>query len=323
MSGNNKNEEVEYVPEEEQLLNSFTSMKNSCVEYVDEKGDQYYVKLVAPEERRANRAGFRAAVQSFTKLYDPTTFLGAPDGVYTWIVSDKGFLTARVLSIFELGTLHKQLASYLGATKILVAGECQKVEDSVTINLQSGTFTLQIIQKVSERNTTITERLERMARETFQNIGFDHVKVNVDRGGKSLIRRDTVPVSKDELQLYKAAGFHVELYTKKEDCTQYQLQYQLIPNKSRLTLLVKQKQQEVIRLKEYESSGNPKAKWLTRSPNELKMYEEQLAATEAEIARVEAEIATSRQLFGGGRGRRRLTRRSSRRRIANKSRRSN
>jgi hypothetical protein len=198
-----------------------------------------------------------------------------------------------------------------------VAGESQKEGDSVKVNLQSGTFTLKIIEKVRERNTTITERLERMARETFKDIGFDHVKVTVDRGGRSLIRRDTLPVSKDELQLYKTAGFDVELYTKKGDCTQSELGT-FMSNKNRLASLVKQKKEEVQKLEEYESSGNPKAKWLKRAPDELKMYEEQLATTEAAILRVQEEIARSRQLFGGGG--RRLTRR---RRLANKSRRSN
>jgi hypothetical protein len=301
MAAAGANNEGENVPGPENILDSFVSMKKSCLMYAD-RGKGYYVKVSVPESNRAavaSQARFQAAVRAFTKLHGVDTFKDAPNGIYTWILSDAGFLAARVLSLFELGTLHKQLAGFLGAKRVFVAGECNKQGDTVAINLQSGTFTLKILERVRETNATITDRLKERARGVFEGMGFEGVKVSV-LGDKTLIRENTTPVLKDELELYKAAGFVVELYNKKEDCNGSALSG-LMAHHSRLVALIAQKEREVEEFQRRTEKGNATAKILKAAPAQLAEAKAELPTVEGQIAKIEEEIAGRKRVLGGGR----------------------
>ncbi len=286
------------------IPNSFLFMKKSCIPYTDTAtGKQYFVKLVASETQKENRAAVREAVRAFTKLYNDRTFLAAPDGVYTWIVSDAGFLAARVLSLFELGTLHKQLATFLGATKVFVAGESEKKEDAIEINLQSGTFTLKILEK-HEKNTTVPTRLRTSAKKVFEGMGF--VKVT-ELPEKTLLRDEKTPVSREELSLYQVAGFDVELWLTKDDCFGWDIS--AVQGEINHTLgVIKDKQRDVTLKKDMEREGKTTGRlytWIKNAPTQLEAAEKELDALKLKLEEVKREREQKRIPFVATRKRKR------------------
>ena len=63
------------------------------------------------------------------------------DGIYTWILAEK-FACCRVLSMFEIGTVHQILVLRTGASKIIAAGELNIEKGKSYFNFMSGTYML-------------------------------------------------------------------------------------------------------------------------------------------------------------------------------------
>ena len=202
--------------------------KNPCMNYTDDSGTNYFVHVkfpiprmysYNPDELRKPFLTVRKKIHDLTQYYTSSTFPEAPDGIYTWIVGDNGkFLAGRVRSILEMGTLHKQLADYAKTKHIFVAGECKKEGTTVYFNIQSGTFSLEIIRR---KNTTgynaptKEQRLLTKGKNIFINMGLTPILLE---GNETLINPTNVPITKEELQTYVESGFNVLLYEKREEC---------------------------------------------------------------------------------------------------------
>lgn len=202
--------------------------KNPCMTYTDESGNTFFVHVKFPIPRtysynmteiRKPFLAVRKKIHDLTQYYTSTTFPDAPDGIYTWIIGDNGkFLAGRVRSILEMGTLHKQLADVAKVKHIFVAGECKKEGTNVQINLQSGTFSLEIIRRKNQsgfNQSTKQQRLQSKAVSIFEAMGLTPIFIE---GNESFINPMNVPITKQELQTYVDAGFHVYLYTAEKDC---------------------------------------------------------------------------------------------------------
>jgi hypothetical protein len=71
--------------------------------------------------------------------------LGAPDGVYTWLVfsngdNNKAFVASKSLDALEIGVKHGVIATRVNAARIHSGGEIEKKGAVMRFNLQSGTY---------------------------------------------------------------------------------------------------------------------------------------------------------------------------------------
>jgi hypothetical protein len=195
--------------------NWYNSGKISCLP-VEYEGVHYFVRVVRPPG--INMRTVRNGLISQLQLYDPSTFPGAPDGIYTWIVSDRGFFAIRVLSQLELGTLHKQLADRSGSTYITVAGECLKIGRDIKYNTASGTYTRPLIDDAKITNAGIRAK----AHTVFSEMRLDATDTQSEI--ETYISKAYLPVTSDELLMYKRAGYDVLLYADKAGCDTRMLQ---------------------------------------------------------------------------------------------------
>ena len=244
------------------------------LQYDSSDDGTYYVTVKLPRKNAETRKAARSRLFDLIPIFTSETFSSAPDGVYTWIMSDKGFYTSTVLSIFEHGTIHKQLAGRVDARKIFNAGECMKKGNNIVFNLLSGTYTRHMI---NEEIATDAE-LETSAQSMFESMGF-----TVSKGPKKVTMITSLPTY-SELKLYADAGYDVMLYRDQESCKQL-----------RRTILAN-------RLATVESSMK---KPLFASV--LPKLTAEKASLEREIARLNANIPV--RLSGGGRSRRQRRRR--------------
>ena len=227
-----ENDDPENEPERDpayRVLYTYTQGKKRCMPYTDETGTTYFVQVLTPplknilflskEDVRKHYLTIRKKIHDLTQYYDVTTFPEAPDGIYTWIVGDKGkFLAGRVRSILEMGTIHKQLADVSKSKHIYVAGECSKKGNEVYFNIQSGTFSLAIIRRTNKsrlNEATKQKLLQAKGQATFESMGLTPIAFG---GTYSLINPRSTPITKDELQQYVQAGFIVYLYKNRDDC---------------------------------------------------------------------------------------------------------
>jgi hypothetical protein len=72
--------------------------------------------------------------------------IGAPNGIYTWIIKNDTFYAIRVFTQQEIGTLHLDLDRYTRHEEgnISSAGELKLEKPTIEFNLQSGTYTAKI-----------------------------------------------------------------------------------------------------------------------------------------------------------------------------------
>jgi hypothetical protein len=72
--------------------------------------------------------------------------IGAPDGIYTWIIKNDTFYAIRVFTQQEIGTLHLDLDRYTRDEEgnISSAGELKLEKPTIEFNIQSGTYTAKI-----------------------------------------------------------------------------------------------------------------------------------------------------------------------------------
>lgn len=211
------------------VLYDYAKGKKPCMPYTDETGNEYFVHVFTPhpqnvyqltmEEFRKHYLTIRKKIHDLTQYYTSSTFPDAPDGIYTWILGDKGkFFAGRVRSILEIGTTHKQLADASKSKHIYVGGECSKSGKKIYFNIQSGSFSVKIIRRNNTtglNEETKQQRLQAKGQAAFESMGltaFGYI------GSYSLINSETVPITKKELQQYVHAGFDVYLYKNSDDC---------------------------------------------------------------------------------------------------------
>jgi hypothetical protein len=133
------------------------------------------------------------------------------DGIYTYIFDQNQKLhTAKVGNQFEIGSLHLTLAYEGKITHVLAAGELKKTGNSVEYNMLSGTFMKPWMEDLDHE---YDEEIQQQAQSLFEKTGISATYVP-----KAFITGKNVPVAKEQLDSYKAAGFEVRLYTNRKYC---------------------------------------------------------------------------------------------------------
>jgi len=173
-------------------------------------GVNYYISIKRPNAR--NRHTIRNSLFSRNPIYRDAEFRSAPDGIYTWIFSDKGFAAIQVKNTIEFGTLHANLAERVGAIGVYVAGECRKFGNSIEFNTFSGTYSLELISMNTNGNTR-SKKLWTLAKRIFDNMGFE--TKDTQNMIKTYITNEYVPVQLRNLKNYKNIGYNVKLFTRK------------------------------------------------------------------------------------------------------------
>jgi len=186
--------------------------KRKCEPFIRD-GKTLYLRIeprngTTPQERKSK-------LIEATPLYTDANFKTAPDGIYCWLDSDKKFGAIQVRSRFEHGTLHMQIADRMEAHSIFIAGEAIKTGNKIEYNISSGTFTKKLLEhydyNISENDA------KREAQELFEYLDLDAQFTDVD----TFITSENLPITTDELQIYKDAGYDVFLFPKKEECLNY------------------------------------------------------------------------------------------------------
>jgi hypothetical protein len=259
--------------------NLYNSPKIQCAEYTRPDGSKSFARINIPNKNANTRRLVRERLLAAIPVYTPETFASsAPDGIYTWIVSDKGFFATPVYSIFEHGTLHSNLTDRTGATRVHSAGEAKKTGSQLALNLLSGTYTRHILE-AAENHESAEKAMESDMIALFTSIGFRDVRVVASK--KTYI---TGLPTESELRMYAAAGYDVYLYKTKDACQGVKRPV----TQHRLDTVSKQLAQPVFASLQ-EKLGAEKAK------------------LESELAALDADVPV--RLTSGGGGRRRSTRR--------------
>ena len=142
------------------------------------------------------------------------------NGYYTWIIysrpgEEKVFVAAKVLSILELGTIHKALAHKVDADKIHAAGEMFVDNDRLYFNLLSGTYMRNTFNRTRRRRSRCDpDELEELIIGKMK----DYLGNNITWTSRDLISEDVLPVTQGELDLYQSYGATIQLFDSVDEC---------------------------------------------------------------------------------------------------------
>lgn len=199
---------IEVTPEASNIGNYNSSQKNSYPH-----GNGFVsVKIANTSTRNHVIRKFR----EHTPIYDLGTFSNAPNGVYVYLLSDRGFYAIQVRSHLELGTKHKILAKETGASKVFIAGELSKDGKNVVYNLLSGTYTRHLVD--DNTTGTLIERMRDMIESILRSMGLTPTFKD-----KSFIGAKQLRLTDPELRLYKDMGYEVRFFPKEGFCSEVEL----------------------------------------------------------------------------------------------------
>lgn len=135
------------------------------------------------------------------------------DGIYTWILYRKNgtleFAASRVLSVYEIGTMHRAIAKSVRAVTIHGAGELRKQGKTIEYNFESGTY---MANWLSSKDKTCTlPEMQEYVDPKFKSFFPGHQFV---MRPKTFVNKKETPATMEELQLYADAHFIVCLHDK-------------------------------------------------------------------------------------------------------------
>jgi len=174
-----------------------------------EDGSTVFVKIQLPVEKRLQ---LHHGLIDSIPLIRNEEIRGAPDGIYTWIVSDTGFAANRVVSVLELGTIHHSLVFRTFTNELFGAGELEKRGDTIRFNIQSGSYMKDFFTENASRALIVQSDFEEM----MKSFGFAAESIRFD--DVPYIDRERSPLTRAELDMYVAAGYEVWLFDSKESC---------------------------------------------------------------------------------------------------------
>lgn len=273
----------------------YTGAKHMCLPFLHSDGNRYFLRIIKPAEMSSAQA--KDAVKSFIMptIYIPHTFPTAPDGIYTWILGDAGFFAGKVRSKFEFGTIHKQLADLTGTRRIYVAGECRKTGTNIEYNLMSGTYTRNMIssrwnnRSIQLKNTPTYKKLSTTVIALFDGMGF-----TTDPSHETtFITDELTPITKEELDEYKAAGFQIEMFQDKNLCILNG------PITSQNTTKLKLLEQQIKSGEKILERGIAAAARLRITPESVERYKQEKATLDANIASRVDEYKRHQLFYGG------------------------
>lgn len=185
----------------------YKTSRESCFMTTLSDGKEYAVKITPPPSTN-NFRKTRKSLRRSLPVFSEKTFHDAPDGIYAWLYTDKGFFTIKVDNLLEFGTRHIQLADRIQATKVYLGGELEKTRNNIMFNVLSGSF-MPTIKNDYGRN----KNYEGDARKLFTRMGYS-----------SLYTPTTVmkvPVTETDLRRYASYGYLIELYDTQADCSRF------------------------------------------------------------------------------------------------------
>lgn len=196
----------------------------------------------------------------------------APDGVYLYILTDKGLLFNQVRSHLELGTAHRFLAKESGSLHVFVAGELTKTGGAIAFNLMSGTYTLEILSLYATdgEREAIEERMRQHVQSLLEANGF---AVRFTR--ETFITEAAMPITRDELRNYAGIGYNVRAYNRKTFCSKLDM--------IKLKKRIEQREREIA-----TRSDNPEG-------------DEQLRGLKAQLAAANECLENPQRFLGGRR----------------------
>lgn len=155
--------------------------------------------------------------------YTPET-IANEDGIFTWLMyrsarsSEMKFAASKVLSPYEVGTLHRSIAKSMGAVSIHGAGEMEKRGKTIVYNMLSGSYMLDWFKKVKVRDCTAAQ-LEVHISNEFRDVFRGY---NLQTTTKTLVDIEHLKPTMEELQLYADFGFIVCIHdaSKVDECKQ-------------------------------------------------------------------------------------------------------
>lgn len=174
-------------------------------------------KILMVKTTKMDRIGFLDAM-TFTPK--PT----AP-GYYTWIVysSDKygvskKLVCCKVLSILEVGTIHRAIVLKVGASAIHAAGEAFVDKDGkVYFNFMSGTYMRNLLDTAGKKRSRCSaEELEDFLIEKLREP--EYFGPDAAWRSKAFIVKEELPVTDEELELYKKFGAEVRFFDDRAAC---------------------------------------------------------------------------------------------------------
>ena len=239
---------IELTPDPSNISNYNAPQKNA---YLHKK---HYVSVKIANTTKRNNV-----IRKFkenTPIYDSSTFSGAPDGVYVYLLSDKGFYAIQARSYLELGTKHKILARETVASKVFIAGELSKEDKNVVYNLLSGTYTRHLLSE--NKTETLEARMKSKIESMLESMGLTPTFTD-----ESFIDKKTLRLSDAELELYKNMGYEVRSFPKEGFCSEV--------DKAALRAQLTMKQNTLATLRKYPEADTTKL--------------------EAEIADIQAKLA--------------------------------
>ena len=142
------------------------------------------------------------------------------NGYYTWIIysrpdEEKIFVAVKVLSILEVGTIHKAIAHKVDADKIHAAGEILVDNDRLYFNLLSGTYMQNTFNRTRRRRGRCDpDELEDLIIGKMK----DYLGNNITWTSQTLIKEAVLPVTQGELDLYQSYGATIQLFDSAEEC---------------------------------------------------------------------------------------------------------
>jgi len=195
---------IKFIPED-----TYDKPKHQCATLRNDDGSIVFVKIQLPVGRRKQ---YYRGLEESIPLVKNEEIRGAPDGIYTWILSDTGFTATRVLSCIELGTIHHTLVLRSFTNELFGAGELEKRGDTIRYNIQSGSYMRNFIIK----NTSRVDIVQRDFEDAMKSFGFVAESVRYEDG--SFIDVARMPVTRAELDVYVRAGYEVWFFDSKESC---------------------------------------------------------------------------------------------------------
>lgn len=185
----------------------YRNIRGKCERLVLPDGSVVFPRMEYAGKTRFNAYKTRRNSMRAVPFYTKKTFPDAPDGIYAWIDSDKGFYAAFVRSKTEHGTRHAQIADRVSATEINLAGEIEKTGRNIIFNFYSGTF---MWDHLDENETE--ENLRKEAMDLFTSMGL---VAEYGKTREELIQNDP---SLEELEAIKKIGYNIYLYKSKPAC---------------------------------------------------------------------------------------------------------
>jgi hypothetical protein len=185
--------------------------KNQCSKVIINDKTYYANIKIDVSANSTLLESIKQSINTEYTLYTADTLLTAPDGIYTWLLSDEGFFAIKVHNILELGTLHMVIAERTNSTNVYLSGELLKTNRAIRFNLLSGTYMVPLLKKV--KNNSI---LREEAIKLFNDMHFNSVE-NVS-GEPTYISEDRLPLLYEDLLIYHNAGYSIKLYDDKAQC---------------------------------------------------------------------------------------------------------